>query len=42
MQKTGSLASAQLPSPVTCNTFNADNEMTAFNGTTLTYDAEAS
>jgi RHS repeat-associated protein len=36
IQKTGSLASSQLPSPVSGNTFNADNEMTAFNGTTLT------
>ncbi len=40
IQKTGSLASAQLPSPVSGNTFNADNEMTAFNGATLTYDAD--
>ena len=40
MQKTGSLASIQLPSPVSGNTFNADNEMTAFNGATLSYDAD--
>jgi RHS repeat-associated protein len=35
----GSFAQSQLPSPVTANTFNAANEMTSFNGTALTYDA---
>ena len=35
----GSLASVTLPANVSGNTFNADNEMTAFNGATLTYDA---
>jgi RHS repeat-associated protein len=35
----GSFAQSQLPSPVTANTFNAANEMTSFNGTPLTYDA---
>ncbi|HEY9157294.1 RHS repeat-associated core domain-containing protein [Candidatus Binatus sp.] len=37
--KTGSFAQTNLPQPVTGNTFNADNEMTAFNGTPLNYDA---
>ncbi|WP_414645318.1 RHS repeat-associated core domain-containing protein [Candidatus Binatus sp.] len=37
--KTGSFAQVVLPQPVTGNTFNADNEMTAFNGTPLSYDA---
>jgi RHS repeat-associated protein len=39
IQKTGSLAQTNLPQPVTGNTFNAANEMTSFNGTALTYDA---
>ena len=39
IEKTGSFAQTNLPQPVTGNTFNADNEMTAFNGTALTYDA---
>ncbi len=39
VEKTGSLAQTNLPQPVTGNTFNADNEMTAFNGTPMTYDA---
>jgi RHS repeat-associated protein len=38
-QKTGSFAQSKLPQAATGNTFNAANEMTAFNGTTLTYDA---
>ena len=37
--KTGGLATTSMPSAVTGNTFNADNAMTGFNGTTLTYDA---
>jgi uncharacterized protein RhaS with RHS repeats len=39
IEKTGSMAATDLPQSVTGNTFNADNEMTAFNGTALTYDA---
>jgi YD repeat-containing protein len=35
----GSLAATNLPTAVSGNTFNADNEMTAFNGTAMTYDA---
>jgi RHS repeat-associated protein len=38
IQKTGSFAQTQLPQPVSGNTFNAANEMTAFNGTPQTYD----
>jgi RHS repeat-associated protein len=38
IQKTGSFAQTQLPPPVSGNTFNAANEMTAFNGTPQTYD----
>ena len=38
-QKTGSFAQTKLPVTVTGNTFNAANEMTAFNGTPMTYDA---
>ena len=38
IQKTGSFAQTKLPVPVTGNTFNAANEMTAFNGTPQTYD----
>ncbi len=38
-QKTGSFAQNGLPAVVAGNTFNAANEMTAFNGTPLTYDA---
>ena len=37
--KTGSFAQTNLPQAVTGNTFNADNEMTAFNGMPLSYDA---
>ena len=37
--KTGSFAQTNPPQAVTGNMFNADNEMTAFNGTTLSYDA---
>ncbi len=37
--KTGSFVQANLPQAVAGNTFNADNEMTAFNGTPLSYDA---
>jgi RHS repeat-associated protein len=39
IEKTGSFAQTGLPQPVTGNTFNAANEMTAFNGTPQTYDA---
>ncbi len=35
----GSLAAVSLPQAVSGNTFNAGNEMTAFNGTALSYDA---
>jgi YD repeat-containing protein len=38
IEKTGSLASTGIPSAVSGNSFNAANEMTAFNGTPLTYD----
>jgi uncharacterized protein RhaS with RHS repeats len=38
ISKGGSLGSIVLPANVSGNTFNADNEMTAFNGTTLGYD----
>jgi len=38
IEKTGSFAQTGLPQPVTGNMFNAANEMTSFNGTTLTYD----
>jgi YD repeat-containing protein len=38
IQKTGSFAQTDLPQPVTGNTFNADNEMTAVNGTAISYD----
>jgi hypothetical protein len=37
--KGGSLAQINLPATAIGNTFNADNAMTAFNGTALTYDA---
>lgn len=37
-EKTESMATTSLPAAMIGNTFNADNEMTAFNGTTLTYD----
>jgi RHS repeat-associated protein len=37
--KGGSLALVSLPNATTGNTFNADNEMLGFNGTTLTFDA---
>ena len=39
IQKTGSFAQTNLPQAVTGNTFNAANEMTSFNGTPQTYDA---
>jgi len=39
IEKTGSFAQTNLPQPVTGNSFNADNEMTAFNGTAMSYDA---
>jgi YD repeat-containing protein len=39
IEKTGSMADTNLPAAVMGNTFNADNEMTSFNGTALTYDA---
>ena len=38
IQKTGSFAQTKLPVTVTGNTFNAANEMTAFNGIPQTYD----
>ena len=37
--KAGSLSSTGMPSAVIGNAFNADNAMTGFNGTTLSYDA---
>ncbi len=37
--KGGSMASTGLPAAVSGNTFNAANAMTAFNGATLSYDA---
>jgi RHS repeat-associated protein len=37
--KNGTLAAISLPNAVSGNTFNADNGMTGFNGTTLSYDA---
>ena len=40
--KGGALAATGLPTAVSGNTFNADNEMTGFNGTTLGYDANGS
>ncbi len=39
VSKTGSMAQTNLPAGVSGNTFNADNGMTAFNGTAMTYDA---
>jgi len=36
IEKTGSFAQTKLPQPVTGNTFNADNETTAFNSTAMT------
>ncbi len=39
IEKTGSFAQTNLPQPVAGNTFNADNEMTAFNGAAMSYDA---
>ena len=39
IEKTGSFAQTGLPQAVRGNTFNAANEMTAFNGTPQTYDA---
>ncbi len=36
--KNGTLAAIALPAAVSGNTFNADNGMSAFNGTTLIYD----
>jgi hypothetical protein len=38
VEKSGTFAQSQLLTAVTGNTFNAANEMTAFNGTTMTYD----
>lgn len=37
--KSGTLAAINLPNAVNGNTFNADNGMTGFNGSTLIYDA---
>jgi uncharacterized protein RhaS with RHS repeats len=39
INKAGTLAAGTLPAAVSGNTFNADNGMTAFNGQTLSYDA---
>jgi YD repeat-containing protein len=39
IEKTGSLAQTSLPQPMSGNTFNAANEMTAFNGVPFSYDA---
>ena len=39
IDKGGSLAATGLPASVSGNTFNADNAMTGFNGTRLSYDA---
>jgi RHS repeat-associated protein len=39
IEKAGSMADTNLPQAVTGNTFNADNEMTSFNGTAMAYDA---
>jgi RHS repeat-associated protein len=39
IQKTGSLAQVLLPQPISGNRFNAANQMVAYNGTPLTYDA---
>jgi RHS repeat-associated protein len=39
IQKSGSFAQTQLPVAMTGNTFNTANEITVFNGTPLTYDA---
>jgi hypothetical protein len=36
--KSGSFAQTNLPQAVSGNAFNADNEMTAFKGTLLSYD----
>jgi RHS repeat-associated protein len=38
-KKTGTMAATNLPNPVTGNSFNVDNEMTAFGGQAMTYDA---
>jgi RHS repeat-associated protein len=35
----GTMASTGMPAPISGNTFNAANEMTSFNGTPLSYDA---
>ena len=39
IQKTGSFAQVVLPQTINGNSFNAANQMVAFNGTPLTYDA---
>ena len=39
VQKSGSFAQTNLPAAVSGNSFNADNEMSAFGGQTLSYDA---
>jgi hypothetical protein len=38
VSKTGSMAQTNLPAGVSGNTFNADNGMTAFNGTAMSFD----
>ncbi|MGD0608892.1 MAG: RHS repeat-associated core domain-containing protein [Streptosporangiaceae bacterium] len=38
--ESGSLASAQLPTAVTSNTYNADNELTSSGGTAYSYDSD--
>ncbi|MGC2450419.1 MAG: hypothetical protein WA477_22400 [Candidatus Sulfotelmatobacter sp.] len=40
VEKTGSFAQTNVPQPVSGNAFNLANEMTAFNGTALTYDLD--
>jgi len=39
VQKSGTIAAAALPQPASDNTFDAANEMAAFNGTAVSYDA---
>ena len=39
---TGSLATGSLPTAVSSETYNADDELTAFNGTKLSYDSNGS
>ncbi len=39
ISKTGSMAATGMPASVSGNTFNADNGITEFNGTAMTYNA---